>query len=917
MKLVPICILAFFTFSCNDKFEFNNPVDPQVELKSPSDLQVDSMTETQVVLRWKNNTTVSNPNTQMQNEIQMSEDGGTNFIKTTAVGAAESTAKVSGSFSSTKTYSFRVVLKTSKAASPYSNTVVKNLSFPAPTNLAVIIINETNARLTWTNSNTIATKVIIERSIYATYGFVVVDSVTISDTTKNVAGFYYKDSTYYFRVMAKSSINRIYSNTVSGILGFAPPTNVQVTFTNEQSATISWQLSNPGVTTLVIERSTNQTNSFIIVDSVYAGTTSKAVAGIYFKDTTYYFRVLAKSNINRVYSSTVSGTLDFAAPTNFLINYATETSANLSWTINNSYAKWIIIERSTGNSNSFVTVDSVQASANNKIVSGIYYADTTYYFRIYARSDINKSSIVSNSKSLIFSAPTNLNLNFTSETSANLSWTLNNSYAKWIIIERSSGNSNNFVTVDSIQSLITNKAVSGAYYADTNYYFRIYARGDINTTPRIQTSAQLQFNSPSSVSISSINDNSITVQWTLNNPYASKIIIERSINNQTSFLPVDSISLPATQKTITSNFDKTIQYYYRLQVKSGINQSLYTKIIKTYYTMGELYAGGFFTNADGKTANYIAKGNGSSWSAVGSGMDGNIRALTMYNSELYAGGYFTNAGGKTANCIAKWNGSTWSAVGSGMNNGVYVLYVYNSELYAGGAFTMADGKTTNYVAKWNGSTWSAIGSGMNDVVYALAVYNGELYAGGQFTTADGKTANYIAKWNGSTWSAVGNDVNENVQALAVYNGELYAGGYFTGKTANYIAKWNGSAWSAVGSGVPSITSVSTLVVYNSTLYLGGIWYFPNTGQSLWSVYKWNGSTWSNGGISIENGSIYSFGVFNSELYAGGYFGTAGGITVNNIAKWNGSAWNAVGSGMNSSVCAFTVFNAGWTWEVLP
>ena len=35
----------------------------------------------------------------------------------------------------------------------------------------------------------------------------------------------------------------------------------------------------------------------------------------------------------------------------------------------------------------------------------------------------------------------------------------------------------------------------------------------------------------------------------------------------------------------------------------------------------------------------------------------------------------------------------------------------------------------------------------------------------------------------------------------------------------------------------------------------------------------------------------------TDLYAGGYFTTAGGVTANNIAKWDGSAWSALGSGM--------------------
>jgi len=37
------------------------------------------------------------------------------------------------------------------------------------------------------------------------------------------------------------------------------------------------------------------------------------------------------------------------------------------------------------------------------------------------------------------------------------------------------------------------------------------------------------------------------------------------------------------------------------------------------------------------------------------------------------------------------------------------------------------------------------------------------------------------------------------------------------------------------------------------------------------------------------------------LYVGGFFPTAGGITVNSIAKWDGSSWSALGSGVGSSV----------------
>ena len=115
---------------------------------------------------------------------------------------------------------------------------------------------------------------------------------------------------------------------------------------------------------------------------------------------------------------------------------------------------------------------------------------------------------------------------------------------------------------------------------------------------------------------------------------------------------------------------------------------------------------------------------------------------------LYVGGTFTIAGGTSANNIAKWNGSTWSALGSGMDYPLNsIVFDSSDNLYAGGNFTTAGDTTANKIAKWNGSTWSALGLGMNSDMYTLAFDKlGNLYAGGSFTTAGGATANHIAKW---------------------------------------------------------------------------------------------------------------------------------------------------------------------------
>jgi len=201
---------------------------------------------------------------------------------------------------------------------------------------------------------------------------------------------------------------------------------------------------------------------------------------------------------------------------------------------------------------------------------------------------------------------------------------------------------------------------------------------------------------------------------------------------------------------------------------------------------GELYVCGY-SGQPLKNGNAMVKWNGSAWSGAGSvnTLSGTVYDMEVYMNELIATGPFSNIGGVTASNIARFNGSTWSAMGSGLSFYGRRLGTYNADLIVGGAFANAGGSPASRIAKWNGSSWSALGTGMAaGDVYTVKQYQTELYAGGTFSVAGGQNAVYIAKWNGSAWSDCGSTQgNQNcigVYGSAIYQGALFVGGLFDG-----------------------------------------------------------------------------------------------------------------------------------------
>lgn len=339
--------------------------------------------------------------------------------------------------------------------------------------------------------------------------------------------------------------------------------------------------------------------------------------------------------------------------------------------------------------------------------------------------------------------------------------------------------------------------------------------------------------------------------------------------------------------------------------------------------------GGAFAAIGGVQARNIAAWDGERWHALGSGIDGVVRALTVHQNDLYVGGQFTAAGPIQTRNIARLRSGpagTWQTLGAGLYHdgfgdfqSVDTLRVFNNQVYAGGSFLYRDANQVNRrgLAAWNGASWAtpvglfqAVDEGdlVPIIVRTLSVYNNELIAGGGFALqASGPPVN-VAAFNGAIWRPLGGPaVRRNlswpVELSTVHGGELVIAGDIVsvgGVAVNRLAAWNGSTWRALGSGFDIFSSLQSLASYQGQLIVGGA-FSAAGGTPVSNLASWNGSTWSSfaGGLDGRESLPIAFALvpLSDGLLVGGSFESVGTRDPNlrkpafGVARWNGAFWN--------------------------
>lgn len=320
----------------------------------------------------------------------------------------------------------------------------------------------------------------------------------------------------------------------------------------------------------------------------------------------------------------------------------------------------------------------------------------------------------------------------------------------------------------------------------------------------------------------------------------------------------------------------------------------------------KLYVGGLFEKADRRIVNNIAAFEGSKWSGLAKGVDGNVTCISTSGNNVFVTGDFSYANkvdgaGTDANKVAMWDGTKWSALGpKTVDRQIYAVVAEGNTAYIGGNFQKVAGSIdTKGVAKWDGKKWSAVGNAQFDrAILAMATLGNDLYVGGIFTINGDEPMGKVAKWDGTKWTEMGNRGVDGTVTKMISDGKnIYAVGKFSksgdGTDLNHVGMWDGTKWNGVGGGVNG--EVRNIFIDGNKIYVAGSFTKAGEGKKAKDVFglaMWDGNQW-NGFPEIKYSAPNSVAVINGVIYVGGGFDGSGADQYGGVAKFENGKWSKV------------------------
>ncbi len=270
-------------------------------------------------------------------------------------------------------------------------------------------------------------------------------------------------------------------------------------------------------------------------------------------------------------------------PSNLLAQMVCDTLVTLTWKDNSSKETSFDLQESI-NGSTFVSLQRLPTNTITASVPGKYSIGDSLVFRIRALKDTLASNFSNTARvSIVFPAPSNLLLLSLTDTQVQLSWQDNAAFGTGFVIEHSTTGVT-FATLAVVGRNASPATVSDTFGIDSTHYFRVKARSTINTSgaSNIVSTTLHRLKTPGGLSITSISNDSLMLQWTDNVDYRMGFAIERQVSGG-QWTEVQRVGA-----TVSSWMDASVEvgtsYAYRIRAFTSLNYSSYSVAISARFT---------------------------------------------------------------------------------------------------------------------------------------------------------------------------------------------------------------------------------------------------------------------------------------------------------------------------------------------
>ena len=332
------------------------------------------------------------------------------------------------------------------------------------------------------------------------------------------------------------------------------------------------------------------------------------------------------------------------------------------------------------------------------------------------------------------------------------------------------------------------------------------------------------------------------------------------------------------------------------------------------------------------------------WSQLGSNIDGASSGdLSGHSVSLSADGTIVAIGSpmnygsahdKGHVRIFKYDGSSWSQLGSDIDgaassddSGWSVSLSADGTIIAISAPDHSGDKGHVRIFKYDGSSWSQLGSDIDgaassdDSGWSVSLSaDGTIIAISAPDHSGDKGHVRIFKYDGSSWSQLGSDIDG--ASSGDYSGwsvSLSADGTIVAIGAHRhdsdkghvrIFKYDGSYWSQLGSDIDGASSGDwsgwsvSLSADGTIVAIGAYKHDSNKGHVR--IFKYDGSSWSQLGSDIDGASSGDYSGWSVSLSADGTIVAIGAYKHDSnkghvrIFKYDGSSWSQLGSDIDGA-----------------